>query len=246
MQSKWRIPLHWWRYAAGVTLAGLVWLAGVEFTRLPVFHLKQLEVNGMHHVTLAQARLVTAQYVRGNLFDINLDQVRSGFGKLPWVRTVDVRRRWPDGLVVTLGEHQPLARWNEDALLDVQGDVFMAASDRRLPRLSGPEGSNQEVAQAWRAYAAVLAAIGRQPVAVALNDRRSWSVTLDNGWVIELGRDQALQRLQRWVGLEPAMLAQLGGQPVRVDLRYPQGFAVQVAAQTGPHEHEGTRQGHRS
>ncbi len=229
MQTRLRIPIHWWRYAAGVALAGLIWLAGTAFTRLPVFRLQHVEVSGMHHVTLEQARLVTRQYVQGSLFGISLAQVRDGFCKLPWVRSADVRRRWPDTLVVRVEEHQPLARWNDDALLDVNGDVFMAASDARLPQLNGPDGTGHEVAQAWRDFSAALAPIGRKPVAVTCNDRHSWSLVLDNGWQIELGREQMLARLQRWVALEPAMLAQITAQPERIDLRYPQGFAVQLA-----------------
>lgn len=234
MQINWRKPLHWWRFALGVALAALLSVGVVQITHLPVFQLHRIQVVGAQHVNLAQTQWVIQQYAHGSLFSVDLEQVRIGFGKLPWVRTVDVRRKWPDGLVVTLQEQQPLARWNGDALLNLQGEVYVAASDADLPQLSGPEDSHLWVAQMWRRLAGLLQPIGRKPVALALNARQSWQMTLDNGVVIKLGRDQPEARLARWVLLYPAMMTQLDAPLAKVDLRYPQGFAVQLAPVKSP------------
>ncbi len=228
MSIKEALPLL--RFLLGLALAMGLWFGAAALAHLPMFRLQKVEVAGAQHVSQEQAQLVTKQFVHGNLFDVNLAEVRAGFSKLPWVRSVDVRRKWPNELDVTLREHKPLARWNDGALVDVQGDVFMAASDARLPHLGGPAGSSVAVMQAWQNMRQILAPIGRQPVDVVLSERGSWNVTLDNGLQIALGRDdQAMTRLARWVGLYPAMMAQLNSSLISVDLRYPQGFAVRLA-----------------
>lgn len=231
MRIEWTRMIGMWRYATGLALAGLVVFGLVQFTRLPVFQVRQVDISGTQRVTSEQTRLVIADYVKGSLFDLNLDRIRAGFGKLPWVRAVDVRRVWPNRLVVRLEEHQPLARWNEDALLDTHGDVFMAATDMKLVRLAGPEGSNQQVRAEWQQFSRILSPLRRSVVNLTLDDRQSWQMVLDNGTRIELGRQDMDARLSRWVRLMPQMQAWLPQPLVRVDLRYPQGIAVEMAQQ---------------
>ena len=213
-----------------ITAALLLWAGLVMVSRLDNFNLREIKILGAHHVTAAQAKLVVQQRLSGNFFSVDLDAARVAFIKLPWVRDASVSRHWPDGLVVTLEEHQPLARWNDDALLNNYGEVFKAASDLNLPRLSGPAGSEHEVVQAWQNYGRILAPLKAQPVAVILNDRRSWSVVLGNGMTIALGREQAVERLARWVNLYPSTMATLNVDIDSVDLRYPKGFAIRLSA----------------
>ena len=216
-------------FGLGLVLAGLLWFGVAAVTRLPMFQLDQVHVLGTQHVSPQQTQWVIHEYVHGDLFHVSLTQVRDGFEKLPWVRSVDVRRKWPNELDVRLTEHHALAHWNKAGLVDTQGEVFMAATNANLPYFNGPSGSSEQVMQVWSDMTRILMPLGRQPVEVTLNDRGSWTAQLDNGVVIALGRDdQAMSRLARWVSLYPAMQAQLQSPLAGVDLRYPQGFAVQL------------------
>ncbi|MFZ3174785.1 MAG: FtsQ-type POTRA domain-containing protein, partial [Thiobacillus sp.] len=127
----------------------------------PWFALRSIEVKTpVAHVTEAQIRLVAERQVRGTFFTVDLEGVRNSLEKLPWVREARVERRWPDTLVVSLTEHVPLARWNDNALINEAGEVFVAAADTRLPRLSGPEDSSAEVVAAYRRHQTALAPLG--------------------------------------------------------------------------------------
>ena len=72
-------------------------------------------------------------------------------GALPWVRKVAVRRSWPDRLDVAIEEHVVLARWGEDRLVNIQGEVFEGGAEeserRALPLLFGPAASEHQVAE---------------------------------------------------------------------------------------------------
>ena len=213
----------------------------------PWFALKNIEVKTpVAHVTEAQIRLVAERRVRGTFFTVDLDSVRSSLEKLPWVREARVERRWPDTLVVSLVEHVPLARWNDNSLVDDFGEVFVAAVDTRLPRLSGPEDSSEEVVAAYRHYQATLAPLRMTISELRLSPRRAWWMRLENGMQLALGRDETDARLTRFVSLYPRLFgAQAEANthstgaasnavsaapiaPVTVDLRYPDGFAVRM------------------
>lgn len=203
------------------------------------FALHTLEVKTPAvHVTEAQVRLVAERQVRGTFFTVDLEHVRASLEKLPWVREARVERRWPDTLVVSLTEHVPLARWNDDALVSQAGEVFVAAASDRLPRLFGPEDSSAEVVAAYRRHQAALAPLRLGISELRLSPRRAWRIRLDNGVQLALGREQTEARLARFVALYPRLFGAppaAAGQtvaaapaPAVIDLRYPDGFAVRM------------------
>lgn len=206
----------------------------------PWFALRNIEVKApVAHVTEAQIRLVAERQVRGTFFTVDLESVRNSMEKLPWVREARVERRWPDTLVVSLTEHVPLARWNDNALVNEAGEVFVAAADTRLPRLSGPEDSSDEVVAAYRRHHAALAPLGMAIDELRLSPRRAWRLKLDNGMTLALGREQTDARLTRFVALYPRLFGAQAAvsadapaatpmTPVTADLRYPDGFAVRM------------------
>lgn len=219
-------------------VAALAWSAVIALQRLPVFPLRQLVVvSPIEQVTRAQIEDAARTALAGNFFTVDLDAARAVFEKLPWVRRAEVRRHWPDGLDLTIEEHVAVARWRsgdgESRLVDDQGDVFAAASDRVLPVLAGPPGSAGLVLARYREFGDALAAIGRRPAALSLSAREAWQLRLDDGVVVELGRDDArhnlADRLARFVTyFKPAQekAAMVAGV---VDMRYPNGFTLRPA-----------------
>lgn len=203
---------------------------------LPLFPLREVKVNGeLKHVTREQVQFIVTRALKGNFFTLDLNKTRRTFEKLPWVRDVNVRRRWPDQLEVTLEEHAVLARWNNTALVNTQGELFQAASDQQLPLFSGPEDGVKEVASQYLYFKQQLANIRREPVQVSLSQRRAWQIKLDDGLVVELGRERVEQRLEKFVKVYDRSLGRLGqlNKTVNyVDLRYPNGFAVRMGVTT--------------
>jgi len=108
----------------------IAWLLALFVMRLPVFALHEVRVsNALMHVTRDQIEDVARRDIAGNFFTLDLARLRAGFERLPWVRSADVRRAWPDRVDVALEEQVPLARWGDAALVNVHGEVFAAASD---------------------------------------------------------------------------------------------------------------------
>lgn len=201
---------------------------------LPIFPLREVMVEGdLRHVTREQMKLIVARHLQGNFFTLRLEQARDAFEKLPWVRNVSVRRRWPDKLVVSIEEHRALARWGNIALVNSYGELFHAASDRELPVFYGPGDGVREVAEHYGEYSGLLQPTGMKIAQLSLTPRRAWQIATDRGMVIELGREKTQARLQKFAQVYAGQLSGLNVQLAYADLRYPNGFAVRKPGKPG-------------
>ena len=219
----------------------LAWSASIMLQRLPVFPLKQLVVvTSLDKVSQAQVEHTARRALSGNFFMVNLETAQAAFERMPWVRSASLRRLWPDGIELNLEEHRAIARWTpldgEARLVSTRGDVFTASTSEPLPLFSGPEGSAPRVLARYQEFTDSLSSIRRVPVAVNLSAREAWNLKLDDGVVLELGRDQPkhplMERLNRFTTHYAAVTAGVKSRLQTigvVDMRYPNGFALRAS-----------------
>ena len=194
---------------------------------LPIFPLREVKVDGdLSHVNREQVKLIVAKHLKGNFFTLDLVKARNAFEKLPWARTVSLRRRWPDTLEVVIEEHQALARWGTIALVNTHGELFHAASGSDLPMFYGPGDGVIEVASQFGEFSKALKKANLEIANLALTPRRAWQITTTNGMVVELGRVEMQSRLEKFVSVYRSTIAGLNMKVTYADLRYPNGFAV--------------------
>lgn len=192
-----------------------------------LFPLRSVRLSAApQQVNAPEVLQVVRKEVQGNLFTVDIERMRAALEKLPWVRSVDIRREFPDRLVVQFEEHQVLARWNDSALVNRQGEIFVADYKQTLPEFSGPDEFSFEVMQYYMQFSEQLANLNFQVAQIALSPRHAWQLRLNNGLVLELGHEDMQQRLARFVTVYPYSLATMQGAVKYVDLRYHNGFAV--------------------
>lgn len=195
-------------------------------SRASVFSLQRIFVSGpvkqLDEVVLKNVM----RSLQGDFLSADLAEARDKIGRLSWVRHVDVRREFPDTLQFTIEEHEPFARWGDSALINSYGELFEADYNSALPLLSGPDGSESDVLEFYARSKSALAALGLSPVAITLSPRRAWRLTIDNGLVLELGRDRIDDRLGVFVRAYPITFSRLPAGKGTVDLRYDGGFVV--------------------
>lgn len=210
-------------------IAAVLFLYGATHyvVHLPIFPIREIQLSGdVAHVTREQVESVAGRELRGNFFTVDLDQTRAAFEKLPWVRRVNVRRQWPDRLDVEVEEHRPVARWGSTALVSAEGEVFEAAINSSLPVLRGPQDSAHEVVGRFREFEAAFEPVGRHVTQLTLSARGAWSLKLDDGMVLELGRENLESRVAGFVAAYDQTVARLPQPSAYIDLRYTNGFAV--------------------
>ncbi|MBR7791618.1 cell division protein FtsQ/DivIB [Undibacterium sp. FT147W] len=207
----------------------------------PMFTLTSIRVEGMSSQALKHVNALTIKNsaiprIRGNFFTANLDAVRGAFESVPWVRKASIQREWPNKLIVKLDEHVVLGTWGDDGrLISVNGDVFTAnlaeaEEDADLINLSGPDGSEKEVLTQYQEFKKWFSRINLEPDEVKYSSRYAWSVKLNNGMQVELGRVQdgkTLQdRVDKLMTVYPQLISSLEDSIQSVDMRYPNGLAL--------------------
>ena len=210
---------------AGSAIWCVTWLRNP--TNMP---LRAVHVEGeFRKLSKTQLQTAIAKVAQGGFFAVNVEAVRRAAESLPWVESATVRRVWPDTLQLHVVEQRAAARWGEGGVLNMRGQLFKpeeASIPPKLPQLNGPEELRRRVMENYIAMTAALAPIGRRVQTLALDQRRAWVLTLDNGVEVKLGRDDALKRLGRFVRVYPTVFAAREAELKTVDLRYSNGFAV--------------------
>ncbi len=246
-----------------MVLAVLAMLAGGVYWLIqrPIFALTAIEIepapnSTLKYVTPDSLQSTIAGNLTGNFFTIDLLETQSIFEEAPWVRSATVRRIWPNMLRVSIEEQQPLALWNDNQMINTWGQAFTANQgelddDTQLPQFEGPEGKELLVVNRYAEMTSWFAPLGLNVRKLSLSDRLAWEATLSNDMTLALGRDPGADapntqagipgalpfaaRIRRFVQAWPEASQRTGGRAVtHVDLRYPNGFALTLAALPEP------------
>jgi len=221
----------------------VAWLLAIALVALPVvavmqgwvggerWPLTKLRVHGeFERVDAAVLRSAVLPHAQRGFFAVRLQETQDAIERLPWVERAEVRKRWPDVMEVVVVEHRPFARWGQDRLLSEHGRLFPIPADLAqapLPQLGGPDTQVQEVVRLYNQSRVLFAPLGYRVERLAMDRRGSWSLALDNGTEVVIGRADPLPRLARFARVLPQLLVLGPAPPHRADLRYTNGFALQ-------------------
>jgi len=198
--------------------------------------LRTIRIEGtIRHLRPADLEQAVAPQLQAGFFRLDAKAVQDAALALPWVRGVTVRRVWPDVLLLWVDEQIPFARWGADGLVTADGVVFRPRPEEipgDLPLLEGGDDEAAEVTEAFRQMQAKVAPLGLRIAALRLDRRGAWAITFANGLELRLGTQQRDERLGQFVRVFPVLAAHgLQGaerrQPIRIDMRYANGMAVQ-------------------
>jgi cell division protein FtsQ len=175
-----------------------------------------------------------APFVATTFFDVDLTGMQAELEQMSWIAHAEVRRVWPDQVVVHLQEQLPVARWGDEALLNNAGEAFAPrdlAHYEHLPQLYGPQRAQQQVMQQYQILSQMLRPLGYAISKLELHERGSWFLTMsgnDDGQPIELllGRDPLVEKMRRFIAIYDKALKPQIANIQRIDLRYPNGLAV--------------------
>ncbi len=191
----------------------------------------QVSVSGrFQRVSAMDVEQAVKARVRGvGLISVDLGAVQRAVEQLPWVDKATVERRWPRALNIRVVEQVAAARWGPNGLLNTRGELFISEARHippELPRLSGPRGTEAEVARRYLAAQGQLLEAGMRLTAVRLDPRGAWEFDLDNGITVRLGRRQVEERLQRFVQAAVGQISTHASDIHYIDMRYTNGFAI--------------------
>ena len=190
----------------------------------------KVSVEGdLSYISQAAVQQRISPYVSASFFTIDLAGMRQELEQMPWIAHAEVRRVWPDQVVIRLDEQLPIARWGDEALLNNQGQAFApreVANYEHLPRLSGPQRAQQQVMQQYQILSQMLRPLGFTIASLDMSSRGAWTLGTAQGVEIMLGRDHAVEQIRRLVTIYDKALKEQITKIARIDMRYPNGLAV--------------------
>lgn len=169
-------------------------------------------------------------YLSGSRFDLELDKAQEAARKFDWVSDVKIECTSLDTVTVTVREHEPVARWIRSniiaGLVDGEGKVFQAAYKQRLPEFDGAAAVLPQMVSQYKSFITELKPLRLEILRLQYTPRASWSMMLNNGIELRLGKQEVNTRMSRFVNAWQYSLREKAGQLDYVDMRYPDGFAT--------------------
>lgn len=175
-----------------------------------------------------RARLNAAlETFRGrSLLTLAPNDVQQRIEQLPWIAEARVTKAWPDRLQLAVVEHEPVAHWNRDQVLNSDGEpLSRPVAEPDLAELSGPSVEAKRVMEQYLQFSRVFSGAGQRLIGVHMHRRGAWVLTLDGGIEVALGSSDMLDRTRRVVVLLNASGIETGSIEY-IDARYSNGLAV--------------------
>jgi cell division protein FtsQ len=224
------LVLEWRKYARGGVICALILGALAALSWALDRPMRVISMDGsFQRVSPGQIEKAVAPFAHAGFMSADLDAIQHAIEALPWVDHARVQRRWPGSLHVTVVEQTAAARWGESGLLNTRGELFIRSAPHvpvELPRLSGPEGTESQVAQRYLAAQGRMLEAGLRIAALRLDERGAWEMDLDSGVTVRLGRRDVDERIDRFIRTASQVIAHRMNDITYVDMRYSNGFAI--------------------
>jgi len=198
-----------------------------QFINRPITKIKMQ--NQWQHVTEEEIKILLTGHMGTGFFRFNVNELKSLLENHPWVNEAAIKRLWPDSIAIQIEEHFPIAQWNENELLNQQGEIFQPERTDELavlPQLFGPKDSQIQVMDQYQLFNQILFSSGLKLTGLTLTHRGSWSLTVNNSMEITVGRSEIVSRLQRFVDFYERQTIRTTMNIGEVDLRYGNGIAI--------------------
>ncbi|MGH6893544.1 MAG: cell division protein FtsQ/DivIB [Dongiaceae bacterium] len=168
--------------------------------------LQTVEVHGRGETRQADI-LAAIGAARGEpLLGLDIDAMRERLTALPWIVSAEIERRYPDRLLVTVKEAEPMALWQRNQklyLVSRAGKIIETGDLGRYSKLLVIVGdSAPERAEALFDLLAQQPRLKDRVTAAVFVGKRRWNLRLDNGIDVKLPEEDPAAAWSRLADLQ--------------------------------------------
>lgn len=170
------------------------------------FGIEAIEINGLNEASSEEIADRIDVGLHSSLLMLNAENARARIAEIPWVADVEVKKVYPNKLVVNLVERHAFALWQEDGQLkvvDQTGTVMTTILEprhARLPLVVGT-GANKHVKDAVALIDSAPGLKDRIKAAQFVAERR-WNLITTEGVEIRLPEEHPEAALAKVVDLQ--------------------------------------------
>lgn len=186
--------------------------------------------NKLKYADPALVKLAVEKEVKRGFFGLHVAVIRDNLMQVPWVNGAQVVRKWPNKVLLTVHEREPLGIWENKGVVDTAGNLFFppnVASIKDLPEFKGDKNYLHAMVDTYLLILAKVKPIGLTVKRLVLMPDNGWQTMLDNGVNLILGQKELEERLSRFVLAYSDQKSAVRNNHVQVvDLRYTNGLAI--------------------
>lgn len=185
-------------------------------------------LSATHQVSQTEVDSAIEPYLGLSFWEIPLTKIQADLTRLDWIKNAEVKRQWPNTLYVYINEQKPVARWNDDGLINGYGEVFFPQAFNgyeNLVRLEGELEDSSAVLQqliVWQTQFDQLDML----IARLSYFNKVWRISVLDGPDIVVDSQAKEEKILRFVRAFPQLDKTLRKSARSYDLRYSNGFIV--------------------
>ena len=173
--------------------------------------------------------------IRDALSDVNIEGILSTdltdfentLKSMGWARGVDIRRKWPNKLIVNIRKESPVAKWGMDDYLAADGSLLQLPDQYpNLPTLRSSVSNPQQSMEVYRLLQQFASRQALRIMDLSESAEGEWVVEFANGLALHLGSSKINARMKRFLRAYSSVLREKVAIIDYVDARYPSGIAV--------------------
>ena len=213
----------------GLTLF-IVLLIQQQVSQKVWFPITQVSVIGAtKEVNASQLENDILDDLNSSFFALKLDQLADQVEMHSWVAEATLRRVWPNKIEVFIREHQPVALWNENALMSANGVVFKVATTvpyQNLVKISGKQRDSRELLFSLSDLNQLIAKYDVYPVDYDYRKAGELKVLFNNSLEVIFSLEDKQVQFKRFAALLANGFMSNEKNVQRIDMRYSNGFSV--------------------
>lgn len=201
-------------------------------TNTKTLPINALVLTGAHEDVSNESimNVLLAQKSKLNFFTLDINEIQVELENLAWIYSVSIRKEWPDTIKIHVVEQSIVATWNDEALLNRFGEIIDVPPSETKKQFVSLSGENEHAQLTLDLYNKLyqLIKVSKFKVVSLLNDERnSTEIRLKNGILLKLGKEQKLDRIQRFLAVFPLIERGYNIETISyVDLRYDTGVSI--------------------
>ena len=212
-----------------ITLLILIIIIKTNNSEIFYFPIKNVTSSELINVNKDDISKAVKYLYSKSFFDIDLNYLKNKLEKIEWVRKINVRRSYPNEIIIDIEEHTPILIWNNKMYINKYGEKFNVSKiDKNIPILISDESRINEVFAYFKLFNEKLSSrkLDFKITKIMENEIRSLTISLSSGINIQLGSKDVNNKIPLFFEIYKSLNTRDLNKIRYIDMRYSNGFSV--------------------